>query len=303
MFKCCILIHCILQVTTVHYLGFGPSRQDWGFEEVRHGAHMFWWLFYVTDLTVDHYSERPIVIWLQGGPGGSSTGYGNFEEIGPLDLDLQERPHTWVKYCNVLFIDNPVGTGFSYVEDPSLLSSNNEQIAQDLVTLMRQFYNIFPEFKKTPLHIFSESYGGKMAVQFAYLLDQAVRDQSIASDLRSVALGAPWISPEDSIMSWSEFLLNLGFVDTKGYAVIQKAAQNIQNLIHTNETKKATEIWKSMQHIVTKEAIGIDCYNVLTPQKFTSASVTKDDDDEILQFGDDDHQVAHGTERSHKLDQ
>lgn len=179
-----------------------------------------------------------------------------------------------------MFIDNPVGTGFSYVEDPSLLSSNNEQIAQDLVTLMRQFYNIFPEFKKTPLHIFSESYGGKMAVQFAYLLDQAVRDQSIASDLRSVALGAPWISPEDSIMSWSEFLLNLGFVDTKGYAVIQKAAQNIQNLIHANETKKATEIWKSMQHIVTKEAIGIDCYNVLTPQKFTSASVTKDDDDE-----------------------
>lgn len=59
---------------------------------------MFWWLLYVAELSVDHYSERPIVIWLQGGPGGSSTGYGNFEEIGPVDLDLQERPHTWVNH-------------------------------------------------------------------------------------------------------------------------------------------------------------------------------------------------------------
>lgn len=57
---------------------------------------MFWWLYYVTDPGVDHYTDRPIVIWLQGGPGASSSGYGNFEEIGPLDLDLHERSHTWV---------------------------------------------------------------------------------------------------------------------------------------------------------------------------------------------------------------
>lgn len=165
------------------------------------------------------------------------------------------------------------------MDDPSLLSSNNEQIAQDLVTLMKQFYDVFPEFRETPLHIFSESYGGKMAVQFAYQLDRAVKDRSIVSNLRSVALGAPWISPEDSIMSWGEFLLNLGFVDTKGYAVIQKAAESIQTLIRNNQTKAATDIWKNMQQVVTKEAIGIDCYNVLTPQKFASASLVKEVDE------------------------
>lgn len=32
----------------------------------------------------------------QGGPGASSTGFGNFEEIGPLDRELDERDTTWV---------------------------------------------------------------------------------------------------------------------------------------------------------------------------------------------------------------
>jgi len=43
-------------------------------------------------------------------PGGSSTGFGNFEEIGPLDVSLQPRNTSWVTLTNVLFVDNPVGT-------------------------------------------------------------------------------------------------------------------------------------------------------------------------------------------------
>ena len=33
---------------------------------------------------------------IQGGPGGSSCGYGNFEIIGPINLDLEPRNQTWV---------------------------------------------------------------------------------------------------------------------------------------------------------------------------------------------------------------
>lgn len=75
---------------------FGPFAQDSGFVDVRPGAHMFYWLFYTT-AEVDHYTERPLIIWLQGGPGGSSTGFGNFELLGPLDLSLNEREHSWVR--------------------------------------------------------------------------------------------------------------------------------------------------------------------------------------------------------------
>lgn len=153
--------------------GFGPGQQDWGFVEVRKGAHKFWWLYLTT--TNAEPTTRPLAIWLQGGPGASSTGYGNFEEIGPLQLDQSERNYTWVKDMNVLFIDSPVGSGFSYVDDHNLLTTDNAQIADDLVELMRGFYKVHPEFVDVPLHIFAESYGSKVGVQFAYNMHQVLK--------------------------------------------------------------------------------------------------------------------------------
>jgi len=73
--------------------GFGPGEQEFGYVDVRPGAHMFYWLYYTT---AKDWTQRPLVMWLQGGPGASSTSYGNFEEIGPLTADLKERNTTWV---------------------------------------------------------------------------------------------------------------------------------------------------------------------------------------------------------------
>lgn len=56
---------------------------------------MFWWLYFTT-ADVDSKYDRPLVIWLQGGPGSSATGYGNFEELGPLDMNLKPRNSSWV---------------------------------------------------------------------------------------------------------------------------------------------------------------------------------------------------------------
>lgn len=169
---------------------------------------MFYWLYYTT-ANVQNYTERPLAIWLQGGPGASSTGYGNFEELGPLDLYGEDRSHTWVKDMNVLFIDNPVGSGFSYVENLTLLTKANNEIATDLVTFIKKFYESHPEFETVPLHIFSQSYGGKMAANFALKLYNAIQRGELKSNFKSVVLGDPWISPVDSVNAWAPLLLNM----------------------------------------------------------------------------------------------
>ena len=60
----------------------------------------------------------------KGGPGASGTGFGNFYEIGPSDINGNKREYTWLKSANVLFVDNPVGAGFSYVTDDSAYTTN-----------------------------------------------------------------------------------------------------------------------------------------------------------------------------------
>lgn len=173
---------------------------------------MFWWMYFTT-ADVSSYTERPIIIWLQGGPGAASTGYGNFAELGPLDTDLNPRDYTWVKDANVMFIDNPVGTGFSYVTDSSKYTTDNRQIALDLVEMMRGFYKKLPEFKSVPLYITSESYGGKMAAEFALVLEQAVREGTIEANFKGALLGDGWVSPIDSVLTWAPYLLHfVGFL-------------------------------------------------------------------------------------------
>jgi serine carboxypeptidase 1 len=95
------------------------------------------------------------------------------------------------------------------VDDNKYLSTDNKQIALDLVSLLKEVYVKLPEFKSTPLHIFGESYGGKMAIEFAYELNKAVERREIEANLQGAYLGDAWISPIESTMSWAPYLFQL----------------------------------------------------------------------------------------------
>ena len=247
--------------------GFGPGEQEWGYVTVRPNANMFWWLYYTT-ANVQSYYEKPLVIWLQGGPGSSSTAYGNFEELGPLDVDLKPRNYTWVKDYNVLFIDNPVGTGYSYTTSPSAFATTNAQIANDLLECMKGFIKELPQFSNVPTYITTESYGGKMGAEFALTWYKAQQAGSIQSNLKGVALGDAWISPIDSVMTWAPFLQATGMIDRAGYEKIDQAAQMTKRAVERGTWKTATVLWANTQNAIYDVTGNIDFYNILT--KMTS---------------------------------
>ncbi|XP_049811567.1 retinoid-inducible serine carboxypeptidase-like [Schistocerca nitens] len=241
--------------------GVGPGEQDWGYIDVRDGAHMFYWLYYTTATT--DYATRPLVIWLQGGPGASGTGYGNFEELGIVDANLNVRNSSWVHKVNVLFIDNPVGTGFSYVDNYSLYTTTNAEIAADLITFIKAFLEQYPTFQTVPLYIFSESYGGKMAAEFALELYKAIQAGEVTVPLKGVAMGDSWISPIDSVLTWAPFLLQTGMVDSEGYAQIDRYAQLTKNAINAGDYSLATSLWSTTESIILSVTYNIDFYNIL----------------------------------------
>lgn len=101
-----------------------------------------------------------------------SSGYGNLLEIGPLDTKFQLRNGSFIENFNVLFIDNPVGVGFSYVSNnETKLPSNGHEIGKDLYNFLKIFLeDRHPEFKNVSVYVFGESYGGKMATDFVYYM-------------------------------------------------------------------------------------------------------------------------------------
>ncbi|XP_060523995.1 retinoid-inducible serine carboxypeptidase-like [Cylas formicarius] len=242
--------------------GYGPYDQEWGYVNVREQAYIFWWLYF-TNATQNPY-ERPLAIWLQGGPGASSVGYGNFEEIGPLDENLNLRNYTWVKDLNLLFVDNPVGTGFSYVDDLRAIPTTNKQIALDFVEFLKGFYTALPQFEPVPLYIFCESYGGKMTAEIALELDQAIKRGEIKSNLTGIVLGDSWIDPYHSVESWSEYLFNVGAIDSNGVEALQQTTRELKTAIDEERWEDATDIWRTAESDVYIYAGGIDFYNILT---------------------------------------
>ncbi|XP_042876881.1 retinoid-inducible serine carboxypeptidase-like isoform X1 [Penaeus japonicus] len=263
----CAFFFIVIATLSIH--GYRPrikqGKETWGYVSVRKGAHMFFWLYYST-AEVD-YKQRPLVIWLQGGPGASSTGIGNFLEIGPQDPDLNNRTNAWTKEVNILFVDNPVGTGYSYVEDDKLLPRNNSAIAVDLVEFMKGFFKKVPEFQGVPIYVFSESYGGKMAAKFALSLNKAIQQKKITCQLAGVALGDSWVSPVDAVLSWGPYLHSVSLVDSIGLKKVNSKAQEVANAVKAGKLGDATKLWSEAEEVVENVTNGVNFYNILNHDK------------------------------------
>ena len=77
---------------------------------------------------------------MNGGPGSTSL-YGLFLEHGPFRVGpagtLSRRRLTWASKYNVIYIDQPVGTGFSFTDSDEGHVKNQTDVARDLYEFCR----------------------------------------------------------------------------------------------------------------------------------------------------------------------
>ena len=69
-------------------------------------------------------------------------------ENGPYQLnddgEVEEREHAWDVTSNVIFVDSPVGTGFSYSDDPRDRVLNETMLAADMLDFLEEFFRGAP---------------------------------------------------------------------------------------------------------------------------------------------------------------
>jgi carboxypeptidase C (cathepsin A) len=150
-----------------------------GFLSVRpeYNSSLFYWFIPALERPLD---DAPLILWLQGGPGGSSM-FGLFGENGPFtanaDLTLGGRDIHWAKRHHMLYIDNPVGTGFSFTQDPRGYPEDVFQCATDLYTGLQGFFTLFAEYQPRPFFIAGESYAGKYIPALAHTIHTKQQQQ------------------------------------------------------------------------------------------------------------------------------
>lgn len=77
---------------------------------------------------------------------------GALMEVGPYrvnkDGKLRLQDGSWDEFANVLFVDQPLGTGFSYVDTNSYVHEM-DQMAENMIHFLKEFFAIFPEYRHT----------------------------------------------------------------------------------------------------------------------------------------------------------
>lgn len=120
------------------------------------------------------------------------------------DGTLREVTGAWNEYASVLFLDQPAGTGFSYVTKNDSVRELR-QAAQQVVTFLSNFYAIFPEFSTQDTFIAGESYAGQY---IPYIADAIRQSDALSTTLSGLLIGNGWISPKHQYPAYLTYLVD-----------------------------------------------------------------------------------------------
>lgn len=179
-----------------------------GYADVGADEHIFWWFFEARN---QDPSEADLTVWINGGPGSSSM-IGLFQENGPCRVDADgsvvNNPYSWSNVSNMLFIDQPVGTGFSYgkavpayqsasgnliqlpdatcpeyaegtgtcgtwsAANETLTANSTANAAPNFWKTLQGFMGAFPQYSRGDFNFATESYGGHYGPVFNTYIEQ-----------------------------------------------------------------------------------------------------------------------------------
>ncbi|KAK4285455.1 hypothetical protein QN277_002150 [Acacia crassicarpa] len=229
--------------------------------------------YYFVEAQQSHHTHKlPLLLWLNGGPGCSSLGYGAMQELGPFRVNsdgktLQTNKYSWNHAANVLFLESPAGVGFSYSNKTSDYDKNGDRkTATDNYVFLRNWLGRFAEYKTYDLYIAGESYAGHYVPQLAHTIlhHNNHPNSTFFINLKGILIGNAVINDDTDNRGRWEFLASHAIISDKAAHAVAKlcvsfssSSRDDQNI--DNECRKAADE-------IEADTESINIYNIYAPQ-------------------------------------
>jgi len=207
--------------------------------------------FWLAESRAGEKDDSPLIVWLNGGPGCSSM-VGMMYENGPWlppqpgknghKYSFTRNPYSWNEVGHMLYVEQPLRTGFSKAHKGTDLIRDEFQVADDFYAFLVSFYNTFPDFVGTPLIISGESYAGRYIPNIAQeVVKRQLSDtRGVRIDLAGVAIGNGAIDPVQDL-SHADYAYFHGLIPLGAKLAIEKKMEACEGMDPTAGSEDAKD--------------------------------------------------------------
>ncbi|XP_028069026.1 serine carboxypeptidase-like 7 isoform X1 [Camellia sinensis] len=203
-------------------------------------------LFYYFVKSESNPKEDPLILWLTGGPGCS--GFSAFiYELGPLNFEVKQNdgslptlvlnPNSWSKVASIIYVDLPVGTGFSYGTTSLASKSTDLQSCDHAYEFLRKWLIDHLEFLSNPIYVGGDSYSGLTVPIIVQLISNG-NEVGIKPliNLKGYLLGNPLTNLDDDNYR-IPFAHGMGLISDELYESLQRSCQGEYSNIHPSNAR------------------------------------------------------------------
>ncbi|KAG5233289.1 serine carboxypeptidase [Salix suchowensis] len=203
-------------------------------------------LFYYFIKSQRNPRDDPLLLWLTGGPGCSALS-ALVLQIGPVNFEVKEyngslptlvlNPNSWTQVSSIIFLDLPVGTGFSYARTPLARQRSDFKQVSHAEQFLRKWLADHQEFLANPIYIAGDSYSGKIVPAVAQNISDGNNDGiKPLINVKGYILGNPITDPTFDFNSRIPFAHGMGLISDELFESLKKSCAREYQTIEPSNT-------------------------------------------------------------------
>ncbi|XP_078171152.1 serine carboxypeptidase-like 17 isoform X1 [Carex rostrata] len=237
-------------------------------------------LFYYFIESEGNPSKDPLLLWLTGGSRCSALS-GLIFEIGPLKIvkspyngsipELEYHPYAWTKNASIIFLDSPLGAGFSYSSNPKGYEVGDTVASSQIHKFLMQWVVDHPHYLAHPFYVAGDSYAGKIVPFVAQLISEGIETgQQQLLNLKGYMVGNPSTGEMNDFNSRVPYAHGHGIISDQLFEITQKSCER------EDYTNPSTAFCAEVLDVVEDLTLTVSRAHILEPHCILVSPATKD---------------------------